>query len=906
MKLVRILLVLVTTVGVAAALDTATAEAAPPTISVDGSSPGRTFDGAGALSAGASSRLLIDYPEPARSRILDYLFKPGYGAALQILKVEIGGDTNSTDGAEPSHMRTPDSVDCNRGYEWWLMEQAEQRNPDIKLAALEWGAAGWVGNGAWTVWTSQNLTYLLSWLDCAKRHGLAIDYLGGWNEAGFNANWYVQLRQALDAHGYGDIKIVADDSYDWTSVAAAMQSNPAFKQAVDIIGQHYPCAASCPTPQSVLDTGKPIWASESGSNPFDLGAAKLAANLNHEYVDGRMTSMINWSLEWSAYEGLPFGGNGLLLANTPWSGHYQVGKSVWAMAQTTQFTEPGWRYLDSGSMRIPGGSVVSLRDPDTDNWSSVAETLDATDPQQVQFAVGGGLSTGTVHVWSTDLRSNSAADWFVREPDVTPQDGRFTTALQPGRVYTFTTTSGQGRGSAAPPAAAPWQLPYNETFESYPDGATPRYVSDLEGAFETAPCAGRDGTCLAQVVTQTPVYWDFWYDHPATVVGDPTSWRNYAAAVDAQLRQPGWVDLTARASGPGDGISGYHFRIGDNGQWSVYRIDSTGLNSNVKKTTLLTGTAAFGVDAWHRIGLRVRGDEVVPTLDGVSLGTALDDTYSTGQVGLEVSPWARAQFDNMDVTPLPVAGTGPELGAVSPDPAVIASAGGGVQLATTVRNPGATPATDVAAQLDVPAGWTASPVTALPDKLAAGQAAPVAWQVSAPATATPGRYPAALRITYREAGLGWIATASVPIYLEVVPQSQMTATATSAQGGYPASNAIDGNESTLWHTSWSPRVYPPQSITLTLGGDYSVRGLLYLPRQDGNPNGVITHYRVFVSPDGSTFTQVGDGTWPLDKALKRVDFPATDARYVRLEAEAGGGDYVSAAEINIIGSSHRE
>ena len=56
-------------------------------IVLDGSSSGRVFDGIGALSAGASSRLLIDYPEPQRSQILDYLFKPGYGAALQHLKV---------------------------------------------------------------------------------------------------------------------------------------------------------------------------------------------------------------------------------------------------------------------------------------------------------------------------------------------------------------------------------------------------------------------------------------------------------------------------------------------------------------------------------------------------------------------------------------------------------------------------------------------------------------------------------------------------------------------------------------------------------------------------------------------------------------------------------------------------
>lgn len=50
-----------------------------------------TFEGIGGLSAGASSRLLYDYPEPQRSDILDLLFKPFEGASLDILKVEIGG-----------------------------------------------------------------------------------------------------------------------------------------------------------------------------------------------------------------------------------------------------------------------------------------------------------------------------------------------------------------------------------------------------------------------------------------------------------------------------------------------------------------------------------------------------------------------------------------------------------------------------------------------------------------------------------------------------------------------------------------------------------------------------------------------------------------------------------------------
>jgi hypothetical protein len=127
---------------------------------LDGNSKGRVFDGLGAASAGASSRLLIDYPEPQRSQILDYLFKPGYGAALQHLKVEIGADVNSTDGSEPSHMRSPSDHNSTRGYEWWLMAEAHKRNPNIILEILPWGAPGWVGAGV----DGKNTLYTPRWL----------------------------------------------------------------------------------------------------------------------------------------------------------------------------------------------------------------------------------------------------------------------------------------------------------------------------------------------------------------------------------------------------------------------------------------------------------------------------------------------------------------------------------------------------------------------------------------------------------------------------------------------------------------------------------------------------------------------------------------------------------------------
>jgi hypothetical protein len=185
----------------------APAAAATTTITVNGTQGGRTFDGIGAISGGGgNTRLLTDYPAAQQQQILDYLFKPGYGADLQILKAEIGGDTNSTDGSESSIEHASGSTNCGAGYEWWLMQQAKARNPNIKLYGLAWGAPGWIGGG--NFWSTDMVNYLVSWLNCAKSKGLAINYLGGWNERGYNIGWYEQLRSALNSDGYSGMQIV--------------------------------------------------------------------------------------------------------------------------------------------------------------------------------------------------------------------------------------------------------------------------------------------------------------------------------------------------------------------------------------------------------------------------------------------------------------------------------------------------------------------------------------------------------------------------------------------------------------------------------------------------------------------------------------------------------------------------
>jgi len=54
-------------------------------------------------------------PAEQQGQILDLLFKPGFGAALQMLKVEIGGDALTTDGSESSHMHDNTTVDLHAG-----------------------------------------------------------------------------------------------------------------------------------------------------------------------------------------------------------------------------------------------------------------------------------------------------------------------------------------------------------------------------------------------------------------------------------------------------------------------------------------------------------------------------------------------------------------------------------------------------------------------------------------------------------------------------------------------------------------------------------------------------------------------------------------------------------------------
>jgi glucose/arabinose dehydrogenase len=117
-----------------------------------------------------------------------------------------------------------------------------------------------------------------------------------------------------------------------------------------------------------------------------------------------------------------------------------------------------------------------------------------------------------------------------------------------------------------------------------------------------------------------------------------------------------------------------------------------------------------------------------------------------------------------------------------------------------------------------------------------------------------------------------------------------------------ATNAIDGNPATIWHTQWqSAAPAHPHEIQLDLGATYTVTNLFYLPRQD-MPNGRIAAYEAYVSTDGTSWgTPVASGQFANVTAEQTAAFAPRPARYLRLRAlgEVNGRPWTSAAELAV-------
>jgi galactosylceramidase len=623
-------------------------------ITLNATDAGRTFEGIGAVSAGASTDLLYDYKNPVRSQILDFLFKPKFGAAFQHLKVEMGGGENSTCGSEPSHAITREELKnpVSRGYEFWLMKEAKNRNPDMILEYLPWSFPGFLKPN---IFTKESAEYFVAFLDVAKRDwDLDIDWVAAAeNENYTDRDWLVNhMRPMLDAKGYTNVKIQGpdDNSGDW-KIFDELEKDSAFDKVIEAAGYHYVTGREFtedmvdgrgrPTTEKAKQSGKPLWASEdwswTGKDWGGAGALNLARLYNKFYIRDRITKTLIWAPIGSIYQSVTWDKAGAMKANSPWSGYYEVWPTIWATAHTTQFAEPlDWNYLDSAcGLFDPAtykGSCVTLKDKNGSNWSMII----CTEKKEVlEIEIGKDLANQVVHVWKSDEQEQ-----FVQLASIVPKNGVFKIELDPKCIYSFTTTTGQQKGQYDIPEESPFPFPYKEDYEDRKVGDLPKYHSDQKGSFEIA--LKDDGTnCLKQICPEEGYDWMRIYRRPNvkphTLIGD-VEWENFTCSADVFITG-GHIELGGRTQG--SYLKGYRLIVEKNGSWQ-FVFDNKKLAEGQLEN--------FDGTIWHNIKLSFNDKEMQSFVDGKLISKVTHENKK-GYVSLASSYHANL-FDNLEVQAL--------------------------------------------------------------------------------------------------------------------------------------------------------------------------------------------------------------------------------------------------------------
>lgn len=642
---------------------------AQQTVTIDPSDTGSIYEGIGAVSGGGGTSVLLhDYVEPQRSQILDYLFKPNFGAGIQELYVEIGGDGNSTQGSEPSHEHTSTDKNFDRGYEWWLMEQARVRNPSIQLDATAWSAPGWVGGG--TFFSQGTTNYLADYIAGAQSaHGLDLNYVGCRNEKGINESFLETFRTTLNSAGLPAVGIHGFDNYNYATGSASpwnwvldLTTNATLASDVYAIGEHTTWGEAGAPPASVIaaaqDAGKPIWDTEE--HVYEVGfqcEMDITRAYLQNYTQSRITKTIYWYLITSFYPIEAFYDVTMALASTPWSGAYTIHDALWAYAHMTQFAQPGWQFLDSASGTLQGGGdYVTLLSPNKSDFSIIADTSGASAPQNVTFALAAGLSPTSVNVWTSDSQAQ-----FQQQAAIPVSNGSFTISMEQNAIYSITTTTGQTKGAAAPPPMpSAFPFPYYENYDHYGDfasvGYRPYYHADIAGTFELAQRPDGTGQCLHQVVEVPAQSWAPEPSGPYTIVGD--GWEDYEVSVDTSIETFGWASLMGRVNGVGTGygtgFKAYYLTLDPTGAWT-FNVGTGADSSNTEElsTVLASGNVTLGSSSWHNLKLVFSGTSIAGLIDAMQVFSVTDGTYLAGYVGLGTQNsggvYTTAYFDNLIV-----------------------------------------------------------------------------------------------------------------------------------------------------------------------------------------------------------------------------------------------------------------
>lgn len=125
----------------------------------------------------------------------------------------------------------------------------------------------------------------------------------------------------------------------------------------------------------------------------------------------------------------------------------------------------------------------------------------------------------------------------------------------------------------------------------------------------------------------------------------------------------------------------------------------------------------------------------------------------------------------------------------------------------------------------------------------------------------------------------------------------------SEEPGKPATNVLDGDGSTFWHTEWSQsKPEFPHEIIMSCDTSVKLAALEYTGREDGSSNGHVKAYEVFIAGSDDLWVSVASGELSGSGTTEKIIFntfkPASQIKFVA-KSEVGGSYYASASEINL-------
>ncbi|MCV9885403.1 glycoside hydrolase family 30 protein [Metabacillus halosaccharovorans] len=452
------------------------AEVTTKTITIDGNNVDEynRFKGFGTVTANNTSRLMLDYKEEHPKKyweMMNLLFNKDTGAGLSHVKVELGGDVNSSSGTEPATMRYADEpANVLRGAGFQFAADAKSINPDITTEILRWGEPRFTWNGAVEKEYENRYQWYKKTIDAVfHEYGFHLDYIGisqneraqnnGRNEVDWLKYFTTKIKEEPNYEtDYKAIKLVAADGYrDTKTISRTLLDHADLIDEIDVISSHYGLTGSNELTElqnKLIDEGKKpkeIWVSEGIAPMIN---ARYRENMEPNYnglggkagiidVTSRIISVYSWtgaqnnplnavSFDFQPsvaafYEGSAYNPKHLISAYDPWSGFYEVDGGLQGVRHVMNFVgyddhstpeNERWMYVKGATF-----SDGNFFDGGVDVDTSTHNYLTLKDPQTNDYTTVFANNTKETRKYKIKAKNLSGKEnapiyvWETRGPD---------------------------------------------------------------------------------------------------------------------------------------------------------------------------------------------------------------------------------------------------------------------------------------------------------------------------------------------------------------------------------------------------------------------------------------------------------------------------------------------------------